>query len=93
MTCCLLLSQAIKEVHLTYLNEADIIETNTFSGTTVAMADYEMEDLVYELNFESAKLTRENGIFKKTPKNLVLLLDLLDQPTNTSMSPMLMIRF
>ncbi|HAO49203.1 MAG TPA: methionine synthase, partial [Runella sp.] len=38
---------------------ADIIETNTFSGTTIAMADYHMEDLVYELNYESARLARE----------------------------------
>ena len=55
--------QAIKEVHLTYLEAgADIIETNTFSGTTIAMADYEMEDLVYELNFESAKLWRSRRL-------------------------------
>ncbi|MFD1314793.1 homocysteine S-methyltransferase family protein [Namhaeicola litoreus] len=51
---------AIKEIHAKYLAAgADIIETNTFSGTTIAMADYDMEDLVYELNFESAKLARE----------------------------------
>ena len=37
---------------------ADIVETNTFSGTTIAMADYKMEDFVYELNFESAKIAR-----------------------------------
>src|SRR5690606_9663826 len=35
------------------------IETNTFSGTTIAMADYGLEDLVYELNFESAKIARK----------------------------------
>jgi 5-methyltetrahydrofolate--homocysteine methyltransferase len=52
--------QAIREIHRKYLEAgADIIETNTFSGTTIAMADYAMEDLVYELNFESAKLARE----------------------------------
>jgi len=38
---------------------ADIIETNTFSGTTIAMEDYNMADLVYELNFESAKIARK----------------------------------
>lgn len=38
---------------------ADIIETNTFSGTTIAMADYGMEDLVTELNYESAKIARK----------------------------------
>ena len=52
--------QAIEEVHRKYLEAgADIIETNTFSGTTIAMADYHMEDLVYELNFESAKIARK----------------------------------
>lgn len=52
--------EAIKEIHRKYLAAgADIIETNTFSGTTIAMADYGMEDLVYELNYESARLARE----------------------------------
>ncbi|PTX63678.1 5-methyltetrahydrofolate--homocysteine methyltransferase [Kordia periserrulae] len=51
---------AIKEVHAKYFAAgADIVETNTFSGTTIAMADYEMEDLVYELNYESAKIAKE----------------------------------
>ena len=51
---------AVKEVHCKYLEAgADIILTNTFSGTTIAMADYEMENLVYELNFESAKIARQ----------------------------------
>ncbi|SEG59527.1 5-methyltetrahydrofolate--homocysteine methyltransferase [Halpernia humi] len=52
--------EAIAEVHRKYLEAgADIIETNTFSGTTIAMADYHMEDLVYELNFESAKIAKK----------------------------------
>ncbi len=52
--------QAIEEVHRKYLEAgADIIETNTFSGTTIAMEDYNMADLVYELNFESAKIARK----------------------------------
>ena len=50
----------IKSIHREYLEAgADIIETNTFSGTTIAMADYGMEELVYELNYESAKIARE----------------------------------
>jgi 5-methyltetrahydrofolate--homocysteine methyltransferase len=50
----------IKTIHKEYLKAgADIIETNTFSGTTIAMADYGMESLVYELNFESAKIAKE----------------------------------
>ncbi len=50
----------IKEIHGKYFAAgADIAETNTFSGTSIAMADYHMEELVYELNFESAKIARE----------------------------------
>jgi len=50
----------IKAIHKEYLKAgADIIETNTFSGTRIAMADYEMESLVYELNYESAKIAKE----------------------------------
>lgn len=52
--------QAIEEVHRKYLEAgADLLETNTFSGTTIAMADYHMESLVYELNYESAKIARK----------------------------------
>ena len=48
---------AIREIHEAFLDVgADIIETNTFSSTSVAMADYYMENLIYELNFESAKI-------------------------------------
>ena len=51
--------QAIADIHRKYLEVgADIIETNTFSGTTIAMADYQTEDLVYELNFESARIAK-----------------------------------
>jgi len=47
----------IREVHLRYLRAgADIIETNTFSSTRIAQADYQMEDVVYELNFEGARI-------------------------------------
>ena len=49
----------IQEIHEKYLDAgADIIETNTFSCTSLAMADYNMQDLVYELNLEAAKLAR-----------------------------------
>ena len=52
--------EAIKTIHGKYFKAgADIIETNTFSGTTIAMADYQLEDLVYELNFQSAKIAKE----------------------------------
>ena len=50
----------IKEIHRGYLNAgADIIETNTFSSTSIAMEDYGLEDSVYELNYESAKIAKE----------------------------------
>jgi 5-methyltetrahydrofolate--homocysteine methyltransferase len=50
----------IKEIHRQYLEAgADILETNTFSGTTVAQADYHLEHLIYELNYESARIARE----------------------------------
>jgi 5-methyltetrahydrofolate--homocysteine methyltransferase len=49
-----------KDVHAAYFDAgADIVETNTFSGTTIGMADYHLEEYVYELNYESAKLARE----------------------------------
>ena len=52
--------QAIAEVHRKYFEAgADIVETNTFSGTTIGMADYHMEEFVYELNFQSAKIAKE----------------------------------
>ncbi|MHA8056394.1 methionine synthase [Aquirufa nivalisilvae] len=60
----------IKEIHAKYFEAgADIAETNTFSGTSIAMADYHMEDLVYELNFESAKIAKEvaDEFSRKTP--------------------------
>ena len=50
----------ISQIHEDYLAAgSDIIETNTFSGTTIAMADYRMEHLVHELNYESARLCRQ----------------------------------
>ena len=52
--------QIIKTIHKEYLKAgADIIETNTFSDTSIAMADYDMQEFVYELNFESAKIAKE----------------------------------
>nr|WP_264302674.1 methionine synthase [Vibrio alginolyticus] len=52
--------QLIKEIHAAYLEAgADILETNTFNATTIAMADYEMESLSEEINFAAANLARE----------------------------------
>jgi len=61
--------QAIKDIHIQYLEAgADIIETNTFSSTTIAQADYALESLAYELNFEGARLAKEacDEVEKKT---------------------------
>jgi len=69
--------EIIKAIHKEYLKAgADIIETNTFSGTTIAMADYDMQELVYELNYESAKIAKEaiaeyNAEFKNTAPKFV----------------------
>ena len=50
----------IKEIHTAFLDAgADIIETNTFGSTWIAQADYELEDWVYKINFESAKIAKE----------------------------------
>ncbi len=50
---------AIKAIHVAYLEAgADIIETNTFSSTTIAQADYGLEHLAFELNCEGARLAR-----------------------------------
>jgi 5-methyltetrahydrofolate--homocysteine methyltransferase len=51
--------QIITGIHKEYLDAgADIIETNTFSSTTIAMADYEMQSLAYELNVAAARCAR-----------------------------------
>src|ERR1043165_4986907 len=50
----------IEEIHSQYLEAgADIIETNTFNSNSVSMADYKMENLVYELNVASAKIAKK----------------------------------
>lgn len=52
--------KAIAEIHRKYFEAgADIVETNTFSGTSIAMGDYNMEFLVEELNYESARIAKE----------------------------------
>ncbi|MBI35360.1 MAG: 5-methyltetrahydrofolate--homocysteine methyltransferase [Flavobacteriales bacterium] len=50
----------LKEIHAQYLEAgADILETNTFSGTTIAQADYALEEAVYDINFHSARVAKE----------------------------------
>ena len=83
--------EAIATIHKQYFEAgADIVETNTFSGTTIAMADYQMEDLVYELNYESAKIAKQVALeFTKKEPNKPRFVAGSIGPTNktASMSP------
>lgn len=57
---CLTQPHIIREIHGKYLDAgADIIETNTFNAQRVSLADYGMESLAYEINFEAAKIAKE----------------------------------
>ncbi|MGL4996626.1 MAG: homocysteine S-methyltransferase family protein, partial [Deefgea sp.] len=61
----------IAEIHQQYLDAgADIIETNSFNGTAPAMADYDMQEQVWELNFAAAKLVKDLCVAQtaKTPE-------------------------
>ncbi len=53
----------IREIHDAYFEAgADIAETNTFSSTSIAQADYKLEHLVYQLNYESARIAKESAV-------------------------------
>ena len=78
----------IEEIHLEYLNAgADIIETNTFSGTWIAQADYGLESYAYQINFDSAVVAK-NAIQKyqeKFPNSLKFVAGAIG-PTNRTAS-------
>ncbi|WP_027159183.1 methionine synthase [Methylobacter luteus] len=81
----------IKAIHQAYFEAgSDIVETNTFNATSIAMADYKMEALVYEINVESARLARQvaDEFTLKTPEKPRFVAGVLG-PTNrtASMSP------
>ena len=83
--------QIIQDIHNAVLEVgADMIETNTFNSTSISQADYGMEDLVYELNYESARIAREaaDGYTEKTPDKPRFVAGALG-PTNrtASLSP------
>ena len=83
--------EAIKSIHEKYLEVgADIIETNTFSSTSIGMADYSMESIVYDINFESARIAKEAALkySKITPEKPRFVAGSIG-PTNrtASMSP------
>ncbi|WP_394140988.1 methionine synthase [Vibrio chagasii] len=78
----------IKDIHSLYLEAgADILETNTFNATTIAMADYDMESLSEEINFAAAKLAREaaDEWSAKTPEKPRFVAGVLG-PTNRTCS-------
>ena len=79
----------IQDIHESYLEAgADIIETNTFNATKVSMADYEMEDLAYELNVAGAKVARQAADKYSTPDKPRFVAGVLGPTSKTcSMSP------
>ncbi|MBA0916836.1 MAG: methionine synthase, partial [Nitrosospira sp.] len=81
----------IHEIHSSYLEAgSDIIETNTFNSTAASMADYHMQDLVYELNFSGANLAKEATLAmeKKIPNRPRFVAGVLGPTTKTaSISP------
>lgn len=80
--------QIISEIHHQYLEAgADILETNTFNATTIAMADYDMESLSRDINFAAAKLARTaaDEWTKKTPDKPRYVAGVLG-PTNRTCS-------
>lgn len=83
--------EIIKEIHRLYLEAgSDIIETNTFSSTSIAQADYHLEAIAYELNFQSAKIAKEvaDEFTKREPNKARFVAGALG-PTNktASLSP------
>lgn len=83
--------QIIHAIHTSYLEAgADIIETNTFNSNSASMADYHMQDLVYELNLSGAKLAHEavQAIEAKTPDKPRFVAGVIGPTTKTaSISP------
>ncbi|MEE9342538.1 MAG: methionine synthase [Gammaproteobacteria bacterium] len=81
--------EIIEGIHTAYLEAgADIIETNTFNSTSVSMADYGQEDLVYELNYESALLARKAADKIATTEKPRLVAGVLGPTSRTcSLSP------
>ncbi|GLX81375.1 methionine synthase [Thalassotalea eurytherma] len=80
--------QIIQTIHKEYLAAgADIIETNTFNATTIAMADYDMEEISYEINYAAAKIAREavDEFNEKTPNKPRFVAGVLG-PTNRTCS-------
>ena len=83
---CLTQPKIIRDIHSAYLKAgADILETNTFNATSISMADYNMEELVYEINLEAARLAREACDAVTTDDNPKFVAGVLG-PTNRTAS-------
>jgi 5-methyltetrahydrofolate--homocysteine methyltransferase len=78
--------EIIRDIHRAYLEAgADIVETNTFSSTSIAQADYGLESAVYDINFESARLAREAVDAVSTPEHPRFVAGAIG-PTNRTLS-------
>lgn len=83
--------QIIKTIHIEYLNAgADIIETNTFNAQRISLADYHMEELAYEINFEAARIAKKaveefNANSQQSATNIRYVAGALG-PTNRTLS-------
>ncbi|MEO1369345.1 MAG: homocysteine S-methyltransferase family protein, partial [Acidobacteriota bacterium] len=85
---CLTRPDVVEEIHRSFLEAgADLIETNTFSTQVVSQADYDLEDIVYELNYEAARLARRvtDAMTAETPDKPRFVLGSLG-PTNRTLS-------
>ncbi len=83
---CLTRPDIVADTHQAYLEAgADIIETNTFSATRIAQADYGLEDLCHELNFEAARIARESADAYSTPERPRFVAGVIG-PTNRTAS-------
>ncbi|RKX40111.1 MAG: methionine synthase, partial [Verrucomicrobia bacterium] len=83
--------ELIEQIHVEFLEAgADIIETNTFSSTTISQADYGLESLVHELNVESVRIARRavDLVLEKDPSRTLFVAGSIG-PTNrtASLSP------
>ena len=79
----------IRQIHLQYLQAgADIIETNTFNAQRISLADYNMQDLAYELNVAAAKVAREavSQCLAEDPSRLACYVAGAVGPTNKTLS-------
>ncbi|MDI9341076.1 MAG: methionine synthase [Sediminibacterium sp.] len=85
---CITRPDVIEEIHEQYLEAgADIIETNSFSGTSIAMADYDMQHIVYDLNVAAAQCARRaaDKYTAKTPDKPRFVAGAMG-PTNRTLS-------